>query len=489
MGKLDADKTQKNENQEQAKERLVNSLVGGAIVIGAVVVLVYLFRFGGYSISKDPANWGALGDYLGGVLNPIFAFFAFVILVVSLKVQSKELKATTDEMRNANDAQERLLQQQNQANQLQNFENLFFQLLDLKGNAFNGIQINNNVFKNKDINSWLMNSCNLIEAAREVKGRNQELNNLKHQLSSFKERYLHLLEDFEVEELYHTYKITRSNQNLNGLLILKNLANQIGFCDFDEINEKINMLLGTRQVHILLNRAKEFIQDSEKYIELKKSELATFKLGQFPLKYSDYEENEGLFLRVSNLDSLNKYHESQTIKLVAYIKGFKNYFYGDWNIFMKEIGNQYFAHYLRNCYQILYLIDTHDGLKNSLNETNLMPTELQRRYAKIFRAHLTEVELEVLLFNGSSEYGRAKLKPLLEKYAMFAHLNCNVDDGVKNRTHIFDYAHHYQPCAFGKDEEWAEYFNLHNASLEQWKSKYHIDQYGINDYLKKAIWK
>ena len=33
MGKLDADKTQKNENQEQAKERLVNSLVGGAIVI------------------------------------------------------------------------------------------------------------------------------------------------------------------------------------------------------------------------------------------------------------------------------------------------------------------------------------------------------------------------------------------------------------------------------------------------------------------------
>ena len=124
-----------------------------------------------------------------------------------------------------------------------------------------------------------MNSCKLIEAAREVKGRNQELNNLKHQLSSFKERYLHLLEDFEVEELYHTYKITRSNQNLNGLLILKNLANQIGFCDFDEINEKINKLLGTRQVHILLNRAKEFIQDSEKYIELKKSELATFKLG------------------------------------------------------------------------------------------------------------------------------------------------------------------------------------------------------------------
>ena len=191
-------------------------------------------------------------------------------------------------------------------------------------------------------------------------------------------------------------------------------------------------------------------------------------------------------MRVSNLDSLNKYHESQTIKLVAYITGFKNYFYGDWNIFMKEIGNQYFAHYLRNCYQILYLIDTHDGLKNSLNETNLMPTELQRRYAKIFRAHLTEVELEVLLFNGSSEYGRAKLKPLLEKYAMFAHLNCNVDDGVKNRTHIFDYAHHYQPCAFGKDEEWAEYFDLHNTSLEQWKSKYHIDQYGINDYLKKA---
>ena len=154
MEKLDADKAQKNENQEQAKEHLVNSLVGGAIVIGAVVVLVYLFRFGGYSISKEPADWGALGDYFGGVLNPIFAFFAFfafVILVVSLKVQTKELKATTDEMRNANNAQERLLQQQNHANQLQNFENLFFQLLQLKAQAFEKISLNTAIYNKKSI--------------------------------------------------------------------------------------------------------------------------------------------------------------------------------------------------------------------------------------------------------------------------------------------------------------------------------------------------
>ena len=112
-------------------------------------------------------------------------------------------------------------------------------------------------------------------------------------------------------------------------------------------------------------------------------------------------------------------------------------------------------------------------------------TELQKRYAKIFRAHLTEVELEALLFNGTSVYGQDKLKPLLEKYAMFAHLNCNVEDEVKNRTHIFDYAHHYHPSAFGKDEEWAEYFTLKDADSEKWQSQYHIDQYGINAYLKK----
>ena len=88
-----------------------------------------------------------------------------------------------------------------------------------------------------------------------------------------------------------------------------------------------------------------------------------------------------------------------------------------------------------------------------------------------FSAALTTSLVASLIFTGCGQ-GSIKIE--------------SVDDEVKNRTHIFDYAHHYQPCAFGKDEEWAEYFNLHNASLEQWKSKYHIDQYGINDYLKKA---
>ena len=175
--------------------------------------------------------------------------------------------------------------------------------------------------------------------------------------------------------------------------------------------------------------------------------------------------------------------------LYLHLQLFKNYFYGDFSIYLQEVGSTSFAHFLRLCYQILNLIETHEGLSQNIKTVPIEPTELQKRYAKIFRAHLTKMELEVLLFNGASEYGQAKLKPLLEKYAMFAHLNCTVDDEVKNRTHIFDYAHHYQPCAFGKDEEWAEYFDLHNTSLEQWKSKYHIDQYGINDYLKKAIWK
>jgi hypothetical protein len=67
------------------------------IVVFAIVVLsAYIAVFHHQPISRDPALWGQLGDYLGGTLNPffgllttIFAFFAFKSTKESLDLAKK----------------------------------------------------------------------------------------------------------------------------------------------------------------------------------------------------------------------------------------------------------------------------------------------------------------------------------------------------------------------------------------------------------------
>lgn len=43
-------------------------------------------------ISLETAVWGAFGDYIGGILNPIFAFLSFTALIITLLYQHKQLK-------------------------------------------------------------------------------------------------------------------------------------------------------------------------------------------------------------------------------------------------------------------------------------------------------------------------------------------------------------------------------------------------------------
>ncbi|WP_165382072.1 putative phage abortive infection protein [Acinetobacter sp. WCHAc060025] len=66
-----------------------------AIFIGIFIFVTFLlfmyfstFRF----ISSDTAVWGAFGDYIGGILNPIFALLSFSALLITLIYQNKQLE-------------------------------------------------------------------------------------------------------------------------------------------------------------------------------------------------------------------------------------------------------------------------------------------------------------------------------------------------------------------------------------------------------------
>lgn len=63
------------------------------------------FGFHGIPVSLSSSDWGTLGDFLGGVLNPIIAFSAFMWLTMSVRLQKEELAYTRSTLQEASNAQ------------------------------------------------------------------------------------------------------------------------------------------------------------------------------------------------------------------------------------------------------------------------------------------------------------------------------------------------------------------------------------------------
>lgn len=88
------------------------------------------------------AEWGQIGDFFGGVLNPLFGFASLFALLVtiayqarSLRVSSEELKLSREELSKSSTA----LASQNKAIELQSFEQTFFSWLNTYRDLLNDI--------------------------------------------------------------------------------------------------------------------------------------------------------------------------------------------------------------------------------------------------------------------------------------------------------------------------------------------------------------
>ncbi|GAB2940315.1 hypothetical protein [Aquaspirillum soli] len=110
-----------------------------ALIILVVVVIFYFANFN-HGLSKDNGDWGTFGDFIGGTLNPIFSLLAFLALLRTIRLQSKEMELTReemeltrDELKRAAEAQEKtqlVLDEQLKITAVQKFEATFFLLLD-----------------------------------------------------------------------------------------------------------------------------------------------------------------------------------------------------------------------------------------------------------------------------------------------------------------------------------------------------------------------
>lgn len=79
-------------SQVQTAKRIKRVLVGFSIAVASyvlAVVGVYVYFWGSAQVARsDPAAWGQFGDYVGGLLNPLFALLNVVIVAyIAIAVQ------------------------------------------------------------------------------------------------------------------------------------------------------------------------------------------------------------------------------------------------------------------------------------------------------------------------------------------------------------------------------------------------------------------
>lgn len=80
-------KQRNNEERSSAPKFLIGIII--LLAVGA-----YIINFYDNNISKDPTNWGVLGDYIGGILNPAISLIALLYLMKTYETQKQELEET-----------------------------------------------------------------------------------------------------------------------------------------------------------------------------------------------------------------------------------------------------------------------------------------------------------------------------------------------------------------------------------------------------------
>ncbi|NSL55904.1 putative phage abortive infection protein [Uliginosibacterium aquaticum] len=81
-------------------------------------------------LNATRADWGVLGDFFGGTLNPIFSFLGLIMLLVTLFQNQTELELSRNELKESSQA----LKAQASTLDKQRFEDTFFALLNQLNN-------------------------------------------------------------------------------------------------------------------------------------------------------------------------------------------------------------------------------------------------------------------------------------------------------------------------------------------------------------------
>lgn len=90
---------------ESKFKSLINTLAL-LVAFGVMAVIsIYIYRFQHNSLGGT-ASFGAFGDYIGGLLNPILGFATVILLIYSIRIQMRELRDSTEALQKSQKAHE-----------------------------------------------------------------------------------------------------------------------------------------------------------------------------------------------------------------------------------------------------------------------------------------------------------------------------------------------------------------------------------------------
>lgn len=82
-------------------ERYANHSLWAIGALAFLMLFAYFVKFSGTGFSENQADWGVLGDYIGGVLNPAVSLAALYWLTRSIILQKRELQESRQALRDA----------------------------------------------------------------------------------------------------------------------------------------------------------------------------------------------------------------------------------------------------------------------------------------------------------------------------------------------------------------------------------------------------
>ncbi|MCF6442526.1 hypothetical protein L1077_24155 [Pseudoalteromonas luteoviolacea] len=101
MSQKEQDQTDIAQQEKKTLQVIITSVKFIIPMVLAVLLLTYFLNFNGSF--GNQGDFGAFGDFIGGILNPILTFLTIVILVYSIRLQVKELELTRNEIKETKD--------------------------------------------------------------------------------------------------------------------------------------------------------------------------------------------------------------------------------------------------------------------------------------------------------------------------------------------------------------------------------------------------
>lgn len=119
------------ENKFDPSLKSVFGVIAGIVLLLVISLILYIYQFSG-SLSDSQQIWGYFGDFLGGVGGTLLTMLAVYLVFLTYNLQKRELTET-----------KRALNTQNEQLRIQQFQNVFFRLLERKDHLINNLSGSN----------------------------------------------------------------------------------------------------------------------------------------------------------------------------------------------------------------------------------------------------------------------------------------------------------------------------------------------------------